>query len=128
MAISVGATWVGRGFSGDPKSLSALIVLAVKHHGFSFLNVVSPCVTFRGDNQMKKLREIVRTVPEEHDRTDRGRSVKYTRETGVLTTGVLYEVEQPSLEDRLASLRKMARGDQKEPTVSEILETFYPNC
>ena len=128
MAISVGATWVGRGFSGDPKSLSALIVLAVKHHGFSFLNVISPCVTFRGDNQMKKLREMVRTLPEEHDRTDRRRSVKYTRETGVLTTGVLYEVEQRSLEDHLASFRKIARGDRKEPTVSEILETFYPNC
>ena len=128
IAISVGATWVGRGFSGDPRSLSALMVLAVRHHGFSFLNVVSPCVTFRGDKQVKKLREMVRAVPEGHDRTDRGSSVRYTRETGVLTTGVLYEVERPSLEDNLASLRQVAKGDKREPTASEILETFYPNC
>jgi len=51
LAISTGSSWVGRGFSGDMKGLTALITAAIEHDGFSFLNVMSPCVTWRGDDE-----------------------------------------------------------------------------
>ena len=126
MAISVGATWVARGFSGDRKFLTQLIERAIRHHGFSFLNVMSPCVTFRGAEQFKILKDKLRRIPDGHDRTDRSAAVKYTRETTVLTTGVLYEVEQLSLGDHLAALKTIAKGFDLEPSTRQILETFYP--
>jgi 2-oxoglutarate/2-oxoacid ferredoxin oxidoreductase subunit beta len=46
MAIQLGATFVGRSFSGDKKQLSAMLKAAVAHRGAVFLDVVSPCVTF----------------------------------------------------------------------------------
>jgi 2-oxoglutarate ferredoxin oxidoreductase subunit beta len=46
MAIQLGATFVGRSFSGDKKQLSAMLKAAVAHGGTSMLDVVSPCVTF----------------------------------------------------------------------------------
>ncbi len=46
MAIELGATFVGRSFSGDKKQLSAMLKAAVAHHGTVMLDVVSPCVTF----------------------------------------------------------------------------------
>src|SRR5512140_2730179 len=46
LAIQLGATLVGRSFSGDKKQLSAMLKAAVAHRGTSMLDVISPCVTF----------------------------------------------------------------------------------
>jgi len=46
LAIQLGATFVGRSFSGDKKQLSAMLKAAVTHRGTSVLDVISPCVTF----------------------------------------------------------------------------------
>ena len=46
MAIELGATFVGRSFSGDKKQLLAMLKAAIAHRGTVMLDVVSPCVTF----------------------------------------------------------------------------------
>jgi len=46
LAIQLGATFVGRSFSGDKRQLSTLLKAAIAHHGTVMLDVVSPCVTF----------------------------------------------------------------------------------
>src|ERR1700757_3476242 len=46
MAIQLGATFVGRSFSGDKKQLLAMLKAAIAHRGTVMLDVVSPCVTF----------------------------------------------------------------------------------
>src|SRR5947208_925453 len=46
LAIQLGATLVGRSFSGDKKQLLALLKAALAHRGTVMLDVISPCVTF----------------------------------------------------------------------------------
>jgi len=46
LAITLGATYVARSFSGDRKQLAPLIQGAVAHKGCAILDVISPCVTF----------------------------------------------------------------------------------
>src|SRR5665213_2022060 len=46
LALAAGATFVGRGFSGDQKHLTELIKRGLQHKGFSFIDVFSPCVTY----------------------------------------------------------------------------------
>ena len=46
LAISLGATFVGRSFSGDKRQLYAMLKAAIVHRGTVMLDVVSPCVTF----------------------------------------------------------------------------------
>jgi len=46
MALSLGATYIARGFSGDKEQLVPLIKGALKHSGFALVDVISPCVTF----------------------------------------------------------------------------------
>src|SRR6202048_1088827 len=46
MAITLGATFVGRSFSGDKKQLHVMLKAAIAHQGTVMLDVVSPCVTF----------------------------------------------------------------------------------
>jgi len=46
LALSQGATFVARSFSGDKKQLVPIIKAALTHRGFAMLDVISPCVTF----------------------------------------------------------------------------------
>jgi 2-oxoglutarate/2-oxoacid ferredoxin oxidoreductase subunit beta len=46
LAVQLGATYVGRSFSGDKKQLLALLEGAIGHRGTVMLDVISPCVTF----------------------------------------------------------------------------------
>jgi 2-oxoglutarate ferredoxin oxidoreductase subunit beta len=45
-ALSLGATYIARSFSGDKEQLVPLIKGALMHEGFALVDVVSPCVTF----------------------------------------------------------------------------------
>ena len=45
-AISLGAGYVARSFSGDKEQLVPLIQGAIRHRGFALVDVISPCVTF----------------------------------------------------------------------------------
>jgi len=45
-ALSLGATYIARSFSGDKEQLVPLIQGALKHPGFALVDVISPCVTF----------------------------------------------------------------------------------
>src|ERR1700719_3636706 len=46
MAVELGATFVGRSFSGDKRQLHTMLKAAIAHRGTVMLDVVSPCVTF----------------------------------------------------------------------------------
>jgi 2-oxoglutarate ferredoxin oxidoreductase subunit beta len=46
LAIELGASFVARSFSGDPKQLKAILKAAISHRGTCMIDVISPCVTF----------------------------------------------------------------------------------
>jgi 2-oxoglutarate ferredoxin oxidoreductase subunit beta len=46
LALSLGATFVARSFSGDKAQLVPLIQAGMRHRGFALIDVLSPCVTF----------------------------------------------------------------------------------
>jgi len=45
-ALSLGATYIARSFSGDKEQLVPLLKGALMHRGFALVDIVSPCVTF----------------------------------------------------------------------------------
>ena len=54
IALAAGATFIARAFSGDPNGTASLLAEAIRHPGFSFVEVLSPCVTFRPDQRSWK--------------------------------------------------------------------------
>jgi 2-oxoglutarate ferredoxin oxidoreductase subunit beta len=46
LALAAGAPWIARAYSGNPNQMAKLISEAVAHRGFSFLHVLSQCITF----------------------------------------------------------------------------------
>jgi 2-oxoglutarate ferredoxin oxidoreductase subunit beta len=45
-AVTAGASFVARSFAGDKKQLVPILKAALKHRGTSFIDIISPCVTF----------------------------------------------------------------------------------
>ncbi len=60
MALELGADFVAQSFSGDKKQLLPILKAAIKHPGFSFINVISPCVTFNNNVGSTKSYDYVR--------------------------------------------------------------------
>ncbi|HBO11834.1 MAG TPA: 2-oxoglutarate synthase [Halieaceae bacterium] len=46
LALAAGAPWIARGYSGNPNQLAKLLAAALEHRGFSFLHVLSQCITY----------------------------------------------------------------------------------
>jgi 2-oxoglutarate ferredoxin oxidoreductase subunit beta len=70
LALTLGATYVARGFSGDKKQLIPLIKAAVAHHGAAVIDVVSPCVAFNNHPGSTKSYDYVREHNEAVNRLD----------------------------------------------------------
>jgi 2-oxoglutarate ferredoxin oxidoreductase subunit beta len=70
IALQVGATFVGRSFSGDKAQLTPLIKAAIEHRGAAFLDVISPCVAFNNHAGSTKSFDYVREHNEAVNRLD----------------------------------------------------------
>ncbi len=70
MALQLGATYVGRSFSGDKAQLVPLIKGAMGHGGAAFLDVISPCVAFNNHAGSTKSYDYVREHNEAVSRID----------------------------------------------------------
>jgi 2-oxoglutarate/2-oxoacid ferredoxin oxidoreductase subunit beta len=68
IAIASGANYVARGFSGDPNGLADLIVDGIDWPGFTFIEVMSPCVTFRPEQREWKAMVHPSSITVEQDR------------------------------------------------------------
>jgi 2-oxoglutarate ferredoxin oxidoreductase subunit beta len=70
LALQLGATYVGRSFSGDKEQLVPLIEGAIAHHGPAFIDVISPCVAFNNHAGSTKSFDYVREHNEAVNRLD----------------------------------------------------------
>jgi 2-oxoglutarate ferredoxin oxidoreductase subunit beta len=95
VALAAGANFVGRAFAGDPNGTAALIAQAIRHPGFSFVEVLSPCVTFRPEQ--KEWKSIVRPAPVQAT-DDPALAARRVMTDDGMNIGVLYAGNRPSHE------------------------------
>ncbi len=87
IALASGANFIARGFSGDPNGTAQLIAEAIKTPGFSFVEVLSPCVTFRPDQ--REWKKEVHPAPVDPTE-DIGRAARRLMTDDGFNLGVLY--------------------------------------
>ncbi len=98
-ALSAGATFVARSFSGDPKHLQEVVKKGIQHKGFSFIDVFSPCVTFNKTNTYDYFRKRVYKY-EAKDPSNFEEAYRAVQEWGDrIPIGVFYQVKGQSYED-----------------------------
>lgn len=105
LTIAAGATFVARGFAGDIPSLTELMVAAMTHKGFSFLDVFQPCVTFNHVNTYQWYREHTYMLPPEYAANDRSEAFSKSQEwTDKVPMGIFYREEKPTYESQIPQI------------------------
>jgi len=94
VALSSGANFVARAFSGDTAGCARMIVEAIKAPGFSFVQILSPCVTFRKDQQ-KSWKKLVHDAPL-LETDDPVRAARRLMSDDGFNVGVLYRGKRPA--------------------------------
>ncbi len=87
IALASGANFVARCFSGDPNGTTKVLTEAIQHPGFSFVEILSPCVTFRPEQ--RGWSEVVHPAPVEPT-DDAAQAARRIMTDDGFNVGVLY--------------------------------------
>ncbi|MBF0162225.1 MAG: 2-oxoacid:ferredoxin oxidoreductase subunit beta [Magnetococcales bacterium] len=125
--LTYGATYVAQGFAGKPQLCAELIKGALEHKGFSYVNIFSQCPTFNSIDTVEFYRELVREVPEGHDTSNLGAAMELARRDaeGHAPIGLLYKVNRPTLDERLAAIVTKV-GGHKGYDINKIIDLASP--
>ena len=110
MLLGFGASWVGQAYAGHHRHLADMITQAISHKGFSFLRVLSPCVTFdKTDNTYANLNMNVRYLPDNHDTSDLMAAMAEAQKSAHPALGVYYKEDRATLGEVMNHTIEMAR-------------------
>jgi len=125
LAITAGATFVARAYSGDIEKLSELIIEANKHKGFSFIDILQPCVTFNKTCTHAFFRDNIYYLGDDYDFTDKQEALIKASEFGEksIPLGVFYKVEKPTAESGFSQIAEKPLVDQ-QPNLNGLNELF----
>ena len=97
MMLEAGATFIARGYTAKIPHLTDLFVKAIEHKGFSFVEVLQPCVSYNNTYELyNDITEILEKTPETNDEVR-----KIANMTDKLPLGVLYQTQKPVFHEEL---------------------------
>jgi 2-oxoglutarate ferredoxin oxidoreductase subunit beta len=90
LALSYGASFVARGYAGNPQELKEIIKAGTRHQGFSFIQILTPCVTFDKEYRTwKNLKENVHELDMAAENRDMEAAMR-AAEDKPFGTGIFY--------------------------------------
>jgi 2-oxoglutarate ferredoxin oxidoreductase subunit beta len=103
VAISIGASFVARTFTGDPDLTKKIIKEAILFKGYALIDIFDPCVSFNKTNTFKWYKEHTYKLPDSWDSSDRMKALEKTFESDPFALGVFYRNANPapSFEEQL---------------------------
>ena len=105
VAISLGASFVARAYSGEMEQTKDILKMAVNHKGYALIDILHPCVSFNKINTAKWYKENTYRI-EAHDQTNRTKAWELAIKPGKLGLGVYYsKVGGKTLTDSLGSYK-----------------------
>ena len=127
LAVGCGASFVARAFSGDIKHMVNVISEGVKHDGFSFIQILSPCVTFVGKEQFSTIKSLAHYLEEDkdYDPTNRSHAFGVADETDRISLGVIYQ--HPMAEyHKSHEIVRSRLAKHGVPDLKEMIAEFRP--
>ncbi|NIN01505.1 MAG: 2-oxoacid:ferredoxin oxidoreductase subunit beta [candidate division Zixibacteria bacterium] len=97
LMLEAGATFVARGYPVKLKHLVDIMAEAVQHQGFSFVDVLQPCVTF--NNTYQRYNKLVEILDSEPGGYEEAMSVAKRRDK--LPLGIIYRTDKPAFHKAL---------------------------
>ena len=97
IALSAGATFVARTFSGNPEHMAKVMKAAIEHKGYALVDILQPCVSFNKVNTFAYYKEHTYELEPEYDAGDLPGALLRSMEYGPkIPIGVFYQVEKPT--------------------------------
>ncbi|MFH1007897.1 MAG: thiamine pyrophosphate-dependent enzyme [Candidatus Latescibacterota bacterium] len=95
IALLHGCPFVARGYTGDREHLSELLVEAVRYQGFSYVEVIQPCIIW-GTHPVRWYKERIYKLPPDYAPSNLEEARKMAAQWGDrIPTGVLYKSDTP---------------------------------
>jgi 2-oxoglutarate ferredoxin oxidoreductase subunit beta len=111
MLLSYRASWVGQAYAGRQHHLAEMMAQAIAHPGFSYLHVLSPCVTFDKTNMTyTNLDFQVRDLPQDHDASNLIAAMSEASQVESPGMGVFYNQQRPTLSEVMDVTAERAQG------------------
>lgn len=127
-AITAGATFVARSFSGDKEHLVDIMKQAILHKGYSLVDILQPCVTFNHVNTFKWYKENTYKLNESYNPTDKFEAIKKAMEwENKIPLGVIYKEEKTEYTDEISYLtegKSLLDRQWKPQDAKRFLEDF----
>ncbi|NLW35255.1 2-oxoacid:ferredoxin oxidoreductase subunit beta [Syntrophorhabdus aromaticivorans] len=102
MAVALDCSFAARGYAGDQEHLKGLIKEAVRHKGFSLVDILQPCVTFNKINTYAWYGQRVYRIEPDYDPEDRAAAFEKALEWGEkIPIGLIYRKHRPTFEERV---------------------------
>ncbi len=126
LALASGATFVARGFSGDPAHLGELIKEGILHKGFALIDVFSPCVSFNTLNTYDWFRQRIYKL-QGNNTSDLVSAFTLATEAersnwSKIPIGLFYKVERPTYNELDITLKKGSLAKQPQHTKEQVLQ------
>lgn len=107
LAVSNHATFIAREFSGAIPQLSARILEAINHEGFSLIDILQVCAVYNPTQDLKWYREhTVSLEAEGHNPSDKGAAWTQAMREEKLPVGLFYKEERPAYHSQVSELQK----------------------
>lgn len=129
LMLGYGTTFVARGFAGDSAYLHQLIVKAIQHKGFAFVDILSPCVTYRGKEQYELIREQMVKLEDDpqYDPGNIEHAWKVAGEKDRISVGIIYHDMRPDFQTRINALQTKAKNKVDGGYgIEEMMKQFLP--
>lgn len=102
VALSMGATFVARAFTGDSERTKEIIKAAILHKGYAIVDIFHPCVTFNKVNTFAWYKNNTYWLEDDYDPSLLTNAMAKALEVQKFPLGILYEVEgKPTFDDNL---------------------------
>lgn len=111
LALASGMTFVARVYPQNIEHTTKILEQAIKHKGFSFVEVIQPCLQFNTD--INEIGELVYVT--ENNKDDMNKAMQladewdYNSKEGKIPIGIIYQIEKPTLDDKWPQLFELVK-------------------
>ncbi len=132
MAVALDCGFVARGYAADQEHLKKLIKMAIGHKGFSYVDILQPCVSFNKINTYEWYGKRVYHIGEDYDPEDRIAAFRKALEWGdSIPIGVIYKNDRRAFEERVPIIEENTlvgqtlTDDGLRAATARILNSYY---
>lgn len=128
LAITLGAGFVARAFSGDKEHLKKVMIEAINHKGYALVDILQPCVSFNKVNTFQWYNKRIYKLGKEYDPSNKLKAIEKSMEwEDKIPLGILYKEDKSNFHDKVSFLKNgesLVESEIKIDKIKEFMKDF----